>query len=174
MITADVKYDKEALGGLMRFSVVDKPWKWIIYGALFVASLILMILNIGSQHLPLTIILLLFVVTICSIVLFSYFINPKLKLKAFTDESIILNRFTFEEKVIKIVSESKKKSGSSEIPYSAFVRVDESSTTFYLFVNKTSALIVTKSAITNGDANELKTFLMAKIPNKKINKLSAK
>lgn len=174
MITADVKYNKEALCGLMRFSVIDKPWKWVIYGALFVVALALMIINIGSKHLPLTIIFLLFVCTICGIVLFAYFLNPRLKLKNFTDESIVSNHFAFDEKVIKISSESKKKSGSSEIPYSAFVRVDESSKTFYLFVNKTSALIITKSEITNGSAEELKKLLLTKIPNKKINKLSAK
>lgn len=174
MITADVYYDKKALTGLMRFSVIDKPWKWIGYGILFAISLALMILNIGKEQLPFTIVWFVFICTICCIVLYAYFANPRIKLKNFNDESIVLNHFAFDENSIKISSESKKKSGTSEIPYFAFVRVAESSTTFYLFVNKTSALIITKSEITNGSAEELKKLLLAKIPNKKINKLSAK
>ena len=174
MITANVEYDKKALIGLMRFSVVDKPWKWAIYGAFFLFALIFMLCSIGNNILPFSIIIFVFVCITISFTLFGYFINPIIKMKKFSEENIVLNHFSFEDSAIKIESKSKKRNGSSEIPYSAFTRIDESGTTFYLFVNKTSALIITKASITDGTTDELKSFLLSKIPNKKINKLSAK
>ena len=97
-----------------------------------------------------------------------------IKLKNFTEDNIVFNQFSFEENNIKLFSESKARKGSSELPYSALTRIDESKTTFYLFVNKSSALIITKASITQGSTDDLRKLLISKVPNKKINKLSAK
>ena len=174
MIKADVTYDKKAMLSFMRFTAIDKPWKLAIYGALFVFAVVLTILNLKTDFLPFAIIVLFFVSLIEIFTIFAYFISPNMKLKNFTDENIIKNHFSFEEKSVKLKSESKARKSDGEIPYYAFVKVDESSLAFYLFVNKTSALIITKSEITEGTPEELKKFLIAKIPDKRINKLSVK
>ncbi len=174
MIKADVTYDKRAMLAFMRFTAVDRFWKWFVYGAIFLFTLVLTICNIGNDFLPFAIILLVFVSIVEFLALFAYFINPQIKLKNFTDNNIVINHFSFEDKVIKLRSESKARKGESELPYSAFKKIDESSSAIYLFVNKSSALIVTKSEITEGSVDELKRFLISKVPNKKINKLSVK
>ena len=174
MIKADVTYDKKAMLAFMRFAAVDRLWKWFVHGAIFLFAIVLTICNVKNDFLPFAIILLVFVSIVEFLNIFAYFINPQIKLKNFTDEKTVINHFSFEDKVIKLKSESKARKGESELPYSAFKKVDESSSAIYLFVNKTSALIVTKSEITSGSVDELKKFLISKIPNKKINKLLVK
>lgn len=174
MIKADVTYDKKAMLAFMKFTVVDRLWKWFIYGALLILAIVLTICNAKTNFLPFAIIFLVFASIVDFLTIFSYFINPQLKLKNFSDEKTIVNHFSFEDKVIKLKSESKARKGESELPYYAFKKVDESSSAIYLFLNKTSSLIITKSEITEGSYEELKKFLISKIPNKTINKLSVK
>lgn len=174
MIKADVIYDKKAMLAFMKFAVVDKFWKWFIHGALLAFAIAIVIFNAKTAFLPFAIIWLIIVAGIEFVTVYSYFLKPKMKLKAFTEDNIIKNHFSFEEDAIKLKSQSKKRKSENAIPYSAFTRVDESASTIYLFLNKNSALIVTKSEITEGTVENLKRFLIRKIPNQKINKLSVK
>jgi hypothetical protein len=174
MIKADVNYDKNALLAFMKFAVVDRFWKWFIHGALLAFAIAIVIVNLKKDFLPFAIIWLLIVIAIELVIVYSYFIKPKMKLQSFSDDNIIKNHFSFEENVIKLKSQTKARKSENEIPYSAFTRIDESKSTIYLFLNKNSALIVTKSEITEGTVEDLKKFLLRKIPNQKINKLSAK
>lgn len=174
MIKADVNYDKKTLVDFIRFAMVNRPWKWGIVGGLFLLSFVLMLISIGSKFLSYSVLLFVLVCMAVASLLIVYFLNPLIKLKDFTDEKIVINHFSFEEKVIKLSSESKVRKGSSELPYSAFTKIDESKNAFYLFVNKSSALIVTKSSITDGTVDDLRKFLISKISNRKINKLSVK
>ncbi len=174
MIKATVNYDKKTMLAFMRFVVIDKPWKFIGYVLSFILSLFLMLVNIGGDYFKTFAILFGFVCVAVGFAVFAYFINPLIKLKNFTDENVVENTFSFDEDRVRFSSKSKKRSTNSELPYNVFSRIDESKTTFYLFINKSSALIITKSGITDGDEKELRKFLNSKITNKKINKLSKK
>ena len=174
MIKADVLYDKNALSGLMKFNAVDRPWKWAAYILVTLLVTIWLIMNIGRDFFAFYLIILILVAAIDFLVVYAYFIMPKVRLKNFSADKEVMNHFTFTDEAIKISSESKERKGSSEIKYEMIFKACESKDAFYLFVNKRGALIILKDSITEGTVDDLKSLLNAKINDKKRNKLIKK
>ena len=170
MVKADVVYDKNQFAKFMKFTTVDKPWKWIIYIVATILVTVSLITNIGDSYLSLYIIIAVLIAIIDFFILFSYFILPIVKLKNFTEEQNISNHFEFDEKEIRFSSESKLRKGSAKILYQQIFQIKESKTTIYIYVNRKSALIVDKSCITEGSVKTLKALLKEKVPDRR-NKL---
>ena len=173
MIKADVKYDKAAYTGLMRYSVLSSPYKLVPYVVITVFLGILFLLYISSDAFLVFLAMFVFVLVIDVKVIFGYFIKPKIRLKKLTDDNIITNHFIFAEESILVTSKSKSKTSSSTVKYEWVIKACEDKNAFYLFVNKDGGLIITKKDIMNGSENQLRAFLCSKIPAKQ-NKLKNK
>ncbi|MBQ8163116.1 MAG: YcxB family protein [Clostridia bacterium] len=173
-IEAEVIYNKQAFGDLMKFNAIPSLAKAIFYVVSFVFALGLMITSIGQQFFPISLVLFILVCTVSLLALYSYFIRPQLALRKFNDDMIVTNHFVFEDDGVKMSSKTKSRQGSSKLAYSSFVKICETKKYFYLFVNKTGVLIVTKSEILNSDEKALRSFLNSKFPDRTKNKLKKK
>ncbi len=164
MFKANVTYDKAALIGLMKYSILGSPSKLIAYIFITAFTGVLFLASIGSDVFVAFLIMFIIVVAVDAMVVLGYFVKPKIKLKNFTDDNIVINNFIFTNESILVSSKSKTRTGSSTIKYEWIIKACESKNAFYLFVNKQGGLIITKSEITEGNADQLRAFLCSKIP----------
>ena len=82
-----------------------------------------------------------------------------------------MNHFIFTNDSILATSKSKVRTGSSTYKYEWIMKACETKTAFYLFFNKEGGLIITKSEISEGSADQLRALLSSKISAKR-NKLN--
>jgi ABC-type multidrug transport system fused ATPase/permease subunit len=170
-IFAKVPYDKEALKNLMKFNAVASPVKWIVNLGLLVIAIILLFVTNGSAAFPFSVMFLAISSMLMFLTVFSYFIKPAVALKDMSSEKTVINSFTFTDDGIDMSSERLGQKGASKLSYANFCKLYETKIAFYLFVNSTGAVIVTKSCIENGSVSDLRALLNEKITNPKINKL---
>ena len=95
-----------------------------------------------------------------------YFILPKIRYKALVKMKGTENEYTFCEDVIKIVTTNNDYNGTAEINYSLLVKVCETSKYFFLFQTKNQVLVVDKSTIENGTADDVKNKLISYVRDK--------
>lgn len=164
MFKASVTYDKAALTGLMKYSILGSPSKLIAYIFITVFTGFLFLASIGAEVFIAFLLMFIIVIAVDAMVVIGYFIKPKVKLKNFTEDNIIINNFIFTNESILVSSKSKTRTGSTTIKYQWILKACESKNAFYLFVNKQGGLIITKSEITEGDEDGLRAFLCSKIP----------
>jgi len=170
MIKASVTYDKAALSALMKYNAVKSPSDAISMGIATALMIVAMILSVGTATFTIFSIVLVLVLAFDFVMAFNYFIKPIIKLKSFSEENTVVNNFIFTNESILVTSKSKVKSGSSTIKYEWITKACETKGAFYLFLNKSGGLIITKSEITEGSDNELRALLSSKISAKR-NKL---
>lgn len=170
MIEAELIYDKAAMTALMKFGAVSRPWRWLLYAFATAFASLAYILSFGTGYAMLFLATLLIVVFLDILVLYAYFLMPTIKLKDFEKNETVSNRFVFNQDEILIYSKRGGKSSTSKIGYSNIFKACEGKEYFFLFINKTSALIIKKNGIKNGGASDLRAFLSSKIHGKR-NKL---
>ena len=164
MIKADVVYDKNQFAKFIKFSIVDRPLKWIVYLIGTILVTVALILNIGNNYMPMYLVAAILIGLADLIVLFSYFLYPIIKLKNFSEEQVISNHFEFGENEIRFSSESKMANGTAKLSYQQIHSVKESKTCIYIYVARRKAMIIDKSSITEGSVSDLKTLLRQKVP----------
>ena len=91
-----------------------------------------------------------------------YFLLPRGQFKALGKQQNGENTYIFGENSIKITSQSQGSTGSSEMEYSVFVKICETSRYFFLFLNKGQAFIVDKTTVRGGTAREIRKRLTAR------------
>ena len=170
MIKARVTYDRAAYTALMKFRAVKSKTDAIILGAVTVALLVAFILSIGTENYLVFSLGLMLMLAIDAVVAYGYFLKPIIRLRKFNDATPIVNSFVFTEDKIQVTSNTKSKNNSSSYEYKMIFKACESKKAFYLFLNRNSALIITKSEITEGNEAYLRAFLSKKLSSKQ-NKL---
>ena len=170
MIKANVTYDRAAYTALMKFRAVKSKTDAIILGAATLVLLIAFIVSIGTENYLVFSLGLILMLAIDAVVAYGYFLKPIIRLRKFNDASPIVNSFVFTDDKIQVTSNTKSKNNSSSYDYKIIFKACENKKAFYLFLNKNSALIITKSEITEGSEEYLRAFLSKKIPSSK-NKL---
>ena len=163
MIKASVTYNKAALTKLMKYNSLGSPSKLAAYIFVTVFTTALFLASIGSGVFTTFLIMLIIVIAVDAMVVTAYFVKPYTKLKNFTDDNIVINNFIFTNESILASSKSKTRTGSSTYKYEWIYRACETKDTFYIFFNKQNGLIITKSEITEGDADSLRTLLSSKV-----------
>lgn len=169
MIKATTVYDRKVNEELLKFNLISNPFKWVIYLVATVSGVILCILNAGSDFFTISVLILISSIALDLVIVYYYFISPKLKLKRFKDSDAVTNYIEFEDKAIHIKSKYNGKKESNTIPYEKIYKLCEGPTAFYFFVDKYNTLIVNKDGI-EGSISDLKAFLMQKVDGKR-NKL---
>ena len=162
MIKATTVYDKRVNEELIKFNLLGNPLRWIVYLVATICSVLLLIFNLGSDFFTISIFILAFVIFFDLILIYSYFIAPKLKLRNFNDKDVVTNFVEFDNSAIRIKSKYNGKKESTSIPYDKIYKLCESSFAFYFFVDKYNTLIVTKKGV-EGSVDDLKSFLKEKI-----------
>ncbi len=170
MIKAKVTYDRAAYTELMKFRAVKSKTDAIILGIATLGFLVAFIASIGTENYLVFSLALILMLAIDAVVAYGYFLKPIIRLRKFNDANPIVNSFVFTDDKIQVVSNTKSKNNSSEYQYTMIFKACENKKAFYLFLNKNSALIITKSEITEGSEDYLRAFLSKRIPSKR-NKL---
>ncbi|MBQ9744380.1 MAG: YcxB family protein [Clostridia bacterium] len=170
MIKAKVTYDRAAYTALMKFRAVKSKTDAFIVGITTLVLLVAFIISIGTVNQLVFFLALILMLAIDTMIAYSYFLKPIIRLRKFNDENPIVNTFVFTEDKIQVTSNTKSKNNSSSYEYKMIFKACENKKAFYLFLNKNSALIITKSEITEGNEAYLRAFLTKKIPVKR-NKL---
>ena len=166
--SATTVYDKERLLRFNHFIIFRKRFFW----ALMIACNVLVVLCAAlvlaldpQDHTILAYAALIGIIDVA--VVFCWFILPRFTL----DKSPMLNAdvvFEFGEENFKVFAVMKNCNDSSELNYSAIVKVMESKEDIYVFISKTQSFVMDKSGFTVGSAEELLQFLKEKnIPYKK-------
>ena len=171
MIKADVTYNKSALIGLMRYNILTSPVKLLLYAFITAISFAFMVSNTQNSSFVVFLIIFILCVTFTATVALLYHLKPYIKLKDFTDDKTVMNHFIFTNDSILATSKSKIRTGSSTYKYEWIMKACETKTAFYLFFNKEGGLIITKSEITEGTEDQLRSLLSSKISVKR-NKLN--
>ncbi|MBQ8393064.1 MAG: YcxB family protein [Clostridia bacterium] len=170
MIKAKVTYDRAAYTALMKFRAVKSKADAITVGVATLVLLVAFIVSIGTNNQLVFSLTLILILAIDTVIAYSYFLKPIIRLRKFNDANPIVNTFVFTEDKIQVTSNTKSKNNCSSYEYKMIFKACENKKAFYLFLNKNSALIITKSEITEGNEAYLRAFLTKKIPVKR-NKL---
>lgn len=151
---------KENYMNLVEFHQKKNNWKYWSYtgiiSILFVIAIAFQIAN--SDYLRILIISIFFV----GFLLYR-FINPYYKtVKEIQSDKVqksLINYYFFYEKFFKI----KNELGSSKIKYHKLYKVYENEDYFYLYLDKSNALIVKKSGFMIGNADSFEKFIKSKV-----------
>lgn len=90
-----------------------------------------------------------------------YFGLPKSRYKAMAHLQDTVNSYTFGEDAVCVETTGKVYSGASRMEYSMLVKAYESSRYFFLFQNHLQVLVVDKTTITGGTAEDIRMWLLA-------------
>ena len=155
-------YDKDRLIRFTNFVVLKKKIFWVIMIVCTVLVSIAFALSLALNSYD-PIVLLCFVLVIlldmtyvfCSLILPRFTINKAVALNA----DIV---FEFQDDIFKISATSKNGTESSELNYSALIKVMESNRDIFLFISRAQAYILDKSGFTVGSSDEFLNFLQEK------------
>lgn len=169
-IKAKCKFDYDTIKTLTRASLFRKKGN---LKRRFIATLIMclfiIIISVINLIVKFDVVHLVFIVIgflLFLIEYFLYFILPKIRYKALVKMKGTENEYTFCEDVIKIVTTNNDYNGTAEINYSLLVKVCETSKYFFLFQTKNQVLVVDKSTIENGTADDVKNKLISYVRDK--------
>jgi hypothetical protein len=96
-----------------------------------------------------------------------YFFSPKAHYKSNRGLANLRNDFEFGESGITVRSVNANTDGTSTWNYDVLYKAYETKDSFYLYVNRLQAFIVSKDGFTEGSATELSVLLSGKLPPKK-------
>ena len=91
--------------------------------------------------------------------IYMYFLLPKITYNALANLKDAENEFVFTNDSLKITTKSEKYTGESEIEYSVFVKVCETSEYLCLYETKNRAFVIDKSTIEDGTIEEIRCKL---------------
>ena len=97
---------------------------------------------------------------------FLYFIVPKIMCNALGNMKDVENEYVFCDNALKALTQTGECTDPSEIEYSLFARVYETSKYFFLYNAKHQALIIDKSTIEGGTAEDIRNKLSAFVKDK--------
>ena len=161
-------YDKERLIRFNKFVVLKKRFSLVLMIVCTVFVSISFALTLALNSYNSTILLGFALVVVCDIMYAFYIlILPRIAI----NKEISLNAdilFEFQEETIKISATTKIGAESSELNYSAIIKVMESNRDIYLYISTRQAYILDKSGFNFGCPSEFVKFLKDKnIPYKK-------
>ena len=137
----------------------------VLYGALFALIVLEMIV---FEPVPL-----LFVLAGCLLLFYLfmsylYFLAPKKRYNAMAKMKDAVNEYVFQDNVMQVATKSESYNGEAEIQYAVIVKVMETSAYFFLFQTNSQVLLVEKSSVTGGTAEDIRNKFMPLIGDKYI------
>lgn len=97
-----------------------------------------------------------------------YFLLPKIRYNSFARMKDITNEYTFCDEVLMITTKAAEYNGQGEIKYSLIVKVYETTKYFFIFQNKSQVLMIDKSTIVGGTADEIREKIQGAMSRKYI------
>ena len=171
-ISASCRFDFDSIKALTHLSTYKKsnPKKTMqlragLCSVLLFAIIVAHVL-IGLH--PLAIILIPTVLLVLFLDLFMYFVLPKIQYKSLVKMRDAENDYLFCDNVLKIITRSEEYNGEAEIEYSLFVKIYETSRYFFLYQTGNQVLLIDKSTISGGSADDIRSKLSSFVPDKYI------
>ena len=96
-----------------------------------------------------------------------YFFSPRVHYKSNRGFANMKNEFEFDESGITVHSSNPNTDGTSTFNYDVLHKIYETKDSFYLYVNRSQAFLISKDGFTEGNATELSVLLSRKLPPKK-------
>lgn len=118
-----------------------------------------MILQFQAQNITLTFV---FFISLLLFIGYRVFHPIELVTKEIQSEKVqtsAINIFTFYPNVITVTT----KQGAFDLPYQQLHRVFETSTNFYLYLNKNHSFLLSKQGFTYGNASDFSSFIKKKV-----------
>ena len=169
-IKAKCKFNMDAMKALAYISVFKKrdPKKqMVIRAVVFSAALILAVLCfVLLQNFVLFAAWLAIDVFYIFLYCFLYFVFPKKSYESLANLKEAENEYVFCDDALKVSTVGTEYHGDAKIEYSLLVKAFESSKYFFLYQTKNQILIVDKSTIEGGTAEELRNKLSAVLRDK--------
>lgn len=106
------------------------------------------------------------ILIITALILFLHFGFPRIQYNSLVKMNIVENEYIFYDNIIKSFTKGKGYSGESELEYSLFTKVYETSKYFLLFQSNNQAFIVDKSTIEGGSADDIRNKLSSFVKEK--------
>ena len=156
-IRAKSKYDFETVKALshLLFYKKNNPKKSLISTvALF--SIIIVEIIVFKAYLLLVIALVLNAIFIlCNFLI--YYIFPKYQYKLLGKMQGVVNEYIFGDSKLKVYSKGEQYNAETEVEYSLFVNVYETSKYFFLYQTQNQVYVIDKSTIEGGSAEYIKS-----------------
>lgn len=171
-IKAKCTYDKEVVKSLFYVSLYKKstPIKSFVLRCVSCCFIILVGIcsysNFRYEFIPIIYIVCGIVGVVCNCLM--HFVIPGVQYKALEKMKNIENIYVFSDNVMKIYTKSQVYNSESELEYSLFVKVYETSKYFFLYQTQNQTLIVDKSTIEDGTVDDIRNKLLCYVKNKYI------
>lgn len=160
-IKAKCKYDYESIKALTHFSLFKRanPKKRIISLIIIFSALTLLVLLkiLLSRDTDLLIYLCILIVVLL-IENYLYFIVPKLRYRSLAKLKDSENEYVFSDKILRINNKSQDYSGESNIEYSFFVKVYETSRYLFLYQTNNLVFIVDIDTLEGGTIEDIRNI----------------
>ncbi len=163
-ITVKSKYDRKAVKALTHLSMSRKhnPKKQLLffsflYGGVFLFVLLMKLWLKEHMHgaFPL--------MAVCAgayaLILFSYFVTPRLQYKALGNFQDVEQTYTFTESSFSVTSDNPLYQGTSDIAYLLLVKVTDTENYLFLYQTKYQAFVVDKSTLSQFEADQLRAWM---------------
>ncbi|MBR6764923.1 MAG: YcxB family protein [Clostridia bacterium] len=169
-IKAKCKYDLDSVKAWTRlnmFKQADPKKRMILWNIIYTILCIVIIWEIVTFGTDALMLILLGVCLLFQLlVLFLYFIAPKIQYKALAKMRDAENEYFFGDDTLKASTKGEEYNGASEIQYSFFVKAYETSKYLFIYQTNNQVFVVDKSTIEGGTAEDIKNKLSAYMKDK--------
>ena len=163
-ITVKSKYDRKAVKALSHLSMFRKknPKKGmlilaLLYGGIFIYVLLMKLWL--KEHFQNALPLMAFCAGAYAVMLFGYFINPRLQYNALNHLKELEQTYTFAENSFSITSNNPLYQGNSDLSYSLLYKVMDTENYLFLYQTKRQVFVVDKSTLTQSEADQLRAWI---------------
>lgn len=167
---AKCKYDLDSVKAWMRlnmFKQADPKKRMILWNIIYTILCIVIIWEIVTFGTDALMFILLGVCLLFQLlVLFLYFIAPKIQYKALAKMRDVENEYFFGDDTLKASTKGEEYNGASEIQYSFFVKAYETSKYLFIYQTNNQVFVIDKSTIEGGTAEDIKNKLSAYMKDK--------
>ncbi len=154
------KYSKKVYNDFLIFHTQKYFGKFIFYISIIMVGLIYMLIwNLKNKNWILVLVLLLMMIIY---LFYKFFLQKKIISKEMKSDKI-KNEQEFEFDFYENYFVVKNQNNSDKSKYSVIKKIFETKEYFYLYINKTDALLLNKNKFIIGDVNEFNKYITKKI-----------
>lgn len=163
-ITAKSKFDRKTITALTRLGISRKhnPKKHFLlfsflYGCVFLYVLLMKLWL--QEHFHNALPILAFCAGAYTLILFGYFVTPRLQYKALGKLQELEQNYTFTENSFSVTSDNPLYQGKSDISYSLLFKVMDTENYLFLYQTKRQVFVVDKSTLNQFEADQLRAWM---------------
>ena len=163
-ITIKSKYDRQAITALTRLGAARNrnPKKQMLFFSFLYMGVFLYVLLMKlwlKEHMHGAFSLMAICAGAYALILFSYFVMPRLQYKALGKLQDIEQTFTFTESSFSVTCDNPLYQGSSNISYPLLFKVMDTEHYLFLYQTKRQVFVADKSTLSQAEADQLRAWI---------------